>query len=109
MSNRLHFSGWRPQPPNIRPYGPTSKIDISGYSPTLTKGRHCTCGTCLEFFLESLMPNMCIVTASIQVADIQWSPGMYKTKYQEIVLIQSHTIHVWYIYLHLVVFNGKIW
>ena len=27
------------------------------------------------------MPNMCIVTASMQVADIQWSPGMYKTKY----------------------------
>ena len=24
-------------------------------------------------------------------------------------MIMSHTIHVWYIYLHLVVFNGKIW
>ena len=39
-----------------------------------------------------LMPNtqnrFKIVTASIWVADIQWSPGMYKTKYQEIVLIQ---------------------
>ena len=26
-----------------------------------------------------------------------------------VMLYHTHTIHVWYIYLHLVVFNGKIW
>ena len=29
-------------------------------------------------------------------------------KFQKI-FSQTHIIHVWYIYLHLVVFNGKTW
>ena len=37
------------------------------------------------------------------------APKGNEPRKKNLLLSNTHRIHVWYIYLHLVVFNGKIW
>jgi len=42
-----------------------------------------------------------------QIQQFSWLRSIPLTKHPVAVSVHTHTIHVWYIYLHLVVFNGK--